>query len=71
MEKIAQGDYGVSACGGLQKQVKHMPVRSDGGLDSRSSLGAEMGYVSSQGPFKSYSYMVQFKLSDWINKNES
>lgn len=48
-----------------------MPVRSDGGLDSRSSLGAEMGYVSSQGPFKSYSYMVQFKLSDWINKNES
>lgn len=48
-----------------------MPVRSDGGLDSRSSLGAEMDYMSSQGPFESYSYTVQFKLSGLINKNES
>lgn len=46
-----------SASGSLKEQVKHMLVRSDGGLDSWSLLGAEMDCMCSQGPFKSYSYM--------------
>lgn len=46
-----------STSGGLNEQVKHKPVRSDGGPDNWSLLGAGMDYVSSQGPFKFYSYM--------------